>query len=78
MEAFRLKTATCFVTCVTTRWQILPTTGYFPPSLCSLGYVFTFQTQVMIRKLGKDRFFCQGMTPATSDQLIQYYEAHLE
>ena len=37
-----------------------------------------FHTQVMIRKLGKDRFFCQGMTPATSDQLIQYYEAHLE
>jgi len=42
-------------------------------SLANLSYYW-----VMIRKLGKDRFFCQGMTPATSDQLIQYYEAHLE
>ena len=41
MEAFLHKTAKRFMMCVTTRWQILLTTGYIPaPNFGSFMFVF--------------------------------------
>merc|ERR1712039_159325 len=42
-------------------------------SLASLTYYW-----VMVRYISKGRFFCQGMSRATPEQLIPYFESQLE
>ena len=58
--------------------ETLANLAYYWVATFKLHITFTLFSKVLVRKLGTNRFFCQGISTATPDQLIQYFETLLE